>query len=160
HPDPLQEIAEQFSADPAGAPATLGAFLAYLDAIDEHERGGEPGQVDVAADRVQLLTVHAAKGLEWDVVVVPGLRDSTFPALPVKNPAGGSRRAWLTGVAALPYPLRKDYVDPDGRPRLPVLEPEHSNDTVELLEAIERFQDDVARHEVAEDRRVAYVALT
>lgn len=159
HLDRLQEIAEQFSADQDGAPATLGAFLDYLDAIDEHERGGEPGQVDVAADRVQLLTVHAAKGLEWDVVVVPGMRDSTFPAMPVRG-SGGKRRAWLTAVDQLPYPLRKDHADPDGTPRLPALDPALADDTEVLLEQIDRFKGDVARHEVSEDRRVAYVALT
>src|SRR5690606_41379487 len=83
HLDRLQEIAEQFSADQDGAPATLGAFLDYLDAIDEHERGGEPGQVDVAADRVRLLQVHAAIGLEWAVVVVTGTRASKVRATTV-----------------------------------------------------------------------------
>ena len=160
HLDRLQEVAEQFTAERDTTPATLGAFLEYLDAIDEHERGGEPGQVDVALDRVQLLTVHAAKGLEWDVVVVPGLRDSTFPTMPVENMRGAQRSAWLTGTSELPYPLRKDYQDPDGSARLPALEPEHAADTEDLLAAVAKFKEDVARYEVAEDRRVAYVALT
>ncbi|NLF06115.1 MAG: ATP-dependent helicase [Actinomycetales bacterium] len=160
HLDRLGEVAEQFTSELDSSAATLGAFLDYLDAIDEHERGGEPGQVDVATDRVQLLTVHAAKGLEWDVVVVPGLRDGSFPTMAVKETRGAQTKAWLTGAGALPFPLRRDYRDPDGSDRLPALEIAPGADTADVLEEIETFRRAVARHEVAEDRRVAYVALT
>ena len=42
--------------------------------------GCEAGEVEVDAERVQILTVHGAKGLEWDLVAVPGLVDGVFPA--------------------------------------------------------------------------------
>ena len=42
--------------------------------------GLPPAEVTVAADRVQVLTVHAAKGLEWQLVAVPHL---SRPHLPV-----------------------------------------------------------------------------
>src|SRR5262249_21926327 len=50
---------------------TLGAFLAYLTAAEAEEFGLESGQPS-GANAVTLTTVHAAKGLQWSAVVVPG----------------------------------------------------------------------------------------
>src|SRR5581483_9616220 len=64
---------------------TLGAFLAYLTAAEEEEFGLEAGRVG-DSDSVTLATVHAAKGLQWAAVVVPGLaagqKAQVFPAKP------------------------------------------------------------------------------
>ena len=40
--------------------------------------GADDGERD--PDRVTLCTVHAAKGLEWQVVLVCGLEEGTFPS--------------------------------------------------------------------------------
>ena len=85
------EVAARPGADPAAAaptwtrsptrpprsPATqeeptLGAFLAYLTAAEAEEFGLEAGRVG-DTDSVKLATVHAAKGLQWAAVFVPGL---------------------------------------------------------------------------------------
>lgn len=51
------------------------AFLATLEqAMREDVYEGDPGE-----DAVQLMTVHAAKGLEFDYVFVAGLADGRFP---------------------------------------------------------------------------------
>jgi DNA helicase-2/ATP-dependent DNA helicase PcrA len=44
--------------------------IALLSSVDEKED---------ERDRVQLLTIHAAKGLEWPVVFVTGLEEGTLP---------------------------------------------------------------------------------
>lgn len=51
----------------------LGAFLTHasLEAGDNQAQAGQ--------DAVQLMTVHAAKGLEFDVVFVTGLEEGLFP---------------------------------------------------------------------------------
>lgn len=51
----------------------LGAFLSHasLEAGDNQAQAGE--------DAVQLMTVHAAKGLEFDVVFITGLEEGLFP---------------------------------------------------------------------------------
>ena len=53
--------------------ALLADFLAHasLEAGDH--------QADQGADAVQLMTVHAAKGLEFDVVFLSGLEEGLFP---------------------------------------------------------------------------------
>ena len=82
---PLDALADVAAGFVAGADRPgLGSFLAWLDAAREHERGLEDVEVpelaavDVDRTAVQVLTVHAAKGLEWDAVAVPGLVEGTL----------------------------------------------------------------------------------
>src|SRR5690606_19526236 len=79
----------RFAADwqaehPAG---TLAGFVAYLDAY--RGAGGElPTSVELTedVDGVRLMTLYQAKGLEFPVVIVPGLLDGEWP---VKEQGGG-----------------------------------------------------------------------
>ncbi len=81
---------------------------------------------------MQVLTVHAAKGLEWDVVAVPTLVEGVFPAhggATSVAPVAGSDpvdyactgdvkdKGWLIGLDSLPYDLRGDRDGP-APPRL------------------------------------------
>ena len=139
-----------FSRSSAGAPRRpgLGGFLSWLQAAQVRERGLEPGASDVSTDAVQLLTVHAAKGLEWDVVAVPGLAEGVFPA------SGDTSPGWLGGLGVLPYPLRGD------RANLPHFDVEGAGTQKELEQERARFREACGEHEVAEERRLAYVAFT
>ncbi|MEZ0164694.1 ATP-dependent helicase [Kineococcus sp. LSe6-4] len=147
--DALADAAASFSA---GAPRPgLGGFLAWLDAAEIRERGLEPGAADVATDAVQLLTVHASKGLEWDVVAVPGLVEKSFPA------TGETAPGWLGGASSLgvlPYPLRGD------RASLPEFAITSASTQQELNAAREEFLAACGEHQLAEERRLAYVAFT
>jgi DNA helicase-2/ATP-dependent DNA helicase PcrA len=84
--------------------ATLSAFLAYLDAAEDEEYGLPSGEVEVDPERVQILTVHGAKGLEWDLVAIPGLVADVFPTKPIKVD-------WTKAREVLPSPLRGDRAD-------------------------------------------------
>ncbi|EJG07258.1 UvrD/REP helicase [Methanofollis liminatans DSM 4140] len=60
----------------AAGNASLAAFVAEVKrAIEEEEREGEAHLDPAATDAVGIMTVHAAKGLEFPVVVVPGLAE-------------------------------------------------------------------------------------
>jgi len=123
---------------------TLGAFLAYLTAAEAEEFGLESGQPS-GANAVTLTTVHAAKGLQWSAVVVPGLaagsRASVFPAKPRVT------TRWTENPRLLPFSLRGDAED------LPVLR--------DLTEASrDAFTRACSARELAEERRLAYVAVT
>ena len=161
HLDAFADVAATFAA--SADRATLGGFLAWLEAAVDEERGLDLGWVEARPDAVQVMTVHAAKGLEWDVVAVPGLVEASFPAHSatqgkVVGDGWGhtdpSDKAWLTGLATLPYDLRGDRA---GLPRLGWSDP---HDWDSLQQAFERFTRAAADHGVVEERRLAYVAAT
>ncbi|MBB2922705.1 UvrD-helicase domain-containing protein [Cellulomonas cellasea] len=152
HLDAFRDVAVQFS-DGADSP-TLGAFLAWLAAADTRERGLDMPVAEPDPDAVQIVTIHAAKGLEWDVVAVAGMVDGGLPAIRTTGKDGPTDKAWLSGLGTLPYPLRGDRHD------LPQLAYAGATDPKDLEERRRRFVEDAGQHAVAEERRLAYVALT
>jgi len=161
HLDAFADIAANFSSS-ADRP-TLGGFLSWLDAAQAEERGLDKGFIEVSKDAVQVLTVHAAKGLEWDVVAVPGLVEGTFPARTGSTTSfkGGqwrmsppSDKGWIGGLSGVPYDLRGDS---DG---LPVLRWEGAPDLFALEDEVSDFIRAGGEHGIDEERRLAYVAFT
>jgi DNA helicase-2/ATP-dependent DNA helicase PcrA len=147
--DAFLDAASRFAGD--AEDPTLGAFLAYLEAAESEEFGLEGGRVG-DSNSVKLMTVHASKGLEWPVVVVPGLSQlvsssggittgSVFPASPVVN------GRWTENPRKLPYPLRGDAAD---LPRLTGLSKEE----------LAAFDEACRARDLMEERRLAYVAVT
>jgi DNA helicase-2/ATP-dependent DNA helicase PcrA len=145
HLDAFADVVADFAAG-AEVP-TLSALLDYLAAAEDAEDGLSPGEVEVATDRVQILTVHAAKGLEWELVAVPNLVERVFP---------GQRRTgtWLSNPAELPVVLRGDAPD------LPVPEFPPDGNRKELEEAFKAHTADLEERRLEEERRLFYVAIT
>ncbi len=147
HLQALHEVAEEFTRI-AEVPS-LSAFLNYLAAAEDEERGLEPGEVETSAESVSLLTVHAAKGLEWDVVAVPGLTKDVFP-----QKVSARTEHWLTDPGHLPVSLCGD------REYLPDLDLTGVTDQkaaeTAYLTAKKAYQDAAA----IEELRLAYVAVT
>jgi DNA helicase II / ATP-dependent DNA helicase PcrA len=127
--------------------ATLPAFLAFLDAAEDEQYGLPTGEVEVDAERVQILTVHGAKGLEWDLVAIPGLVTGVFPSKPVKID-------WTRAREVLPSPLRGDRAD------LPSWTVEAAADRREVRDRLNTHAEEVKQRHLLEERRLAYVALT
>ncbi|WP_019930860.1 ATP-dependent DNA helicase [Nocardia sp. BMG111209] len=156
HLDAFAEVVAGYAGDHR---ANLPGLLAFLTAAEEVENGLEPGEVEVARDRVQVLTVHAAKGLEWEVVAVPHVARGVFPS-------GNAAATWLGALAELPTALRGDRQrDPDGpdaaaREGVPVLDLENLYDRTDLQRALDQHKDALHRRRVDEERRLFYVALT
>ncbi|HTF41818.1 MAG TPA: ATP-dependent DNA helicase [Propionibacteriaceae bacterium] len=80
--------------------ASLAGLLAYLQAESDQGAGLEQA---VPSDReaVKLLTVHKAKGLEWDAVFLPALMQGVFPSDRVTD-------NWVINPSVLPADLRGD----------------------------------------------------
>ncbi|HVL64022.1 MAG TPA: ATP-dependent DNA helicase, partial [Actinomycetota bacterium] len=117
--------------------ASIATFLEFLSAARE---GGE--DLEVAQPQhensVKLMTVHQAKGLEFDVVFVPGMAKDIFPDVKVTgNPA--------KAVHELPYSVREDA---RWLPKFGVGTPMNA------------FQAALKQRVAEDERRLAYVALT
>jgi DNA helicase-2/ATP-dependent DNA helicase PcrA len=127
--------------------ATLGGFLSWLREAELRE-DLSPRPEDPEPGTVQVLTIHGAKGLEWDMVVVPRMVDEELPSRSIEGYQG-----WLS-FGSLPYPFRGDAAE------LPSFDWERATTRKELQDEQKAFNDRIRAHLLAEERRLAYVAIT
>jgi superfamily I DNA/RNA helicase/RecB family exonuclease len=58
---------------------SLEAFMGHLDLVLLSGEDEEPAPVETADDAIQVMTIHQAKGLEFEAVFVPGLVEGRLP---------------------------------------------------------------------------------
>jgi DNA helicase-2/ATP-dependent DNA helicase PcrA len=129
---------------------SVSAFLDWLDVASDEEGGLKVGAPEVRTDVVQILTVHMAKGAEWDVVAVPGLSEGTFPGVNKSDPDN-----WLKNEKHVPFALRGDAHE------LPNFSLDGITKNSEASKAIKAFATQcVDQIKMREEMRLAYVAVT
>ena len=108
-----------------------GRFLELepLDALDrfieETALVADQDSIEDESERVTLITMHAAKGLEWPTVFISGLTEGLFPhsrALMDEEQMEEERRLCYVGITrakrrlALTYAIRRGWGDGEGVP--------------------------------------------
>src|SRR5690606_13012587 len=117
-----------------------------LAVAEDREDGLAPGEPEPVPGQGQIMTLHAAKGLEWERVAVPHLVDKVFP--------GGRNLTWLSVPAQPPPSVRGDRDD------LPSLHLPLGADQKELEAALAAHTQELKDLTATEERRLLYVALT
>ena len=145
HLDRFMDEAAKF----ARSGGTLSAFLQWLDVASEEEGGLKAGTPDVDASVVQILTIHMAKGAEWDVVAVPGLAEGTFPSANSSDPDN-----WITNERHIPFALRGDA------DILPAFSWNGATTNAQAKKAIDAFAQRCVDFKMREEIRLGYVAMT
>lgn len=164
-----QEIVE-------GVNPTLRGFMSWVDSLGQIEED-TAAVPDTPAD-VVLMTIHQAKGLEWDAVAVVSMQSGVFPSnqgglhveLDAEHPGGGAGeswtppeykatvRSWADAPAAVPAPVRVDAgilprfphdANPDDAP----VETLRALDDVEVID--DEFYGDLRSKDIGDDMDVA-----
>ena len=84
HFDRIREIAASYDRTNGGS---LAQFVDDLAVRRDEEAEAEPNLAELDSDAVRIMTVHGAKGLEFDTVILPDL---------ASQGSGGSRPAFAT----------------------------------------------------------------
>lgn len=138
-----EQVASYLAADDQ---ATLGSFLSWLAEAEQRDNLA-PRSEEPEPGTVQVLTIHGAKGLEWDVVAVPRLVDGELPGPPQ------SRKGWLA-FGQLPNEFRGDSAE------LPVVAWRTAETQKDVNDSIAAFEEENVRRHLEEQRRLIYVAVT
>ena len=128
---------------------SVAAFLRWLDfavSLDETPDSDFP----VRGEAVRVMTVHRAKGLEWDCVFVPALSERVFPS-------SQGRSMWTRHYGVLPNTLRGDR---ERLPALPGWTAAGGAFTDGFKKAEESLKQQYRQADAWEENRLAYVALT
>ncbi|MFB7632601.1 UvrD-helicase domain-containing protein [Streptomyces sp. NPDC056149] len=137
------DLAAGFAAKEGGAAldgeATLLAFLGFLRTAVQFEKGLD-SSLPGGENTVKVLTAHKSKGLEWDVVAVPGLVTKQFPS-------EQARESWTGRAKVLPHPLRGDAATL----------PEVGEWTAR---GVKDFKEAMRHHQETEELRLGYVTFT
>ncbi|MFG2127755.1 ATP-dependent helicase [Streptomyces sp. NPDC048751] len=131
------DIAASFASNENAA--SLLAFLGFLRTAAQYEKGLDnalPG----GENTVKVLTAHKSKGLEWDVVAVPGLVTGTFPS-------SQGREKWTAQAKVLPHELRGDA---DTLPEVAAWD----------SRGLKAFHEEMKEHQHTEELRLGYVTFT
>jgi DNA helicase-2/ATP-dependent DNA helicase PcrA len=128
---------------------SISAFIEWLDVTSKKEGGLKSGAPEVRSDVVQLLTVHTAKGAEWDFVAVPGLAEGTFPSNNTNDPDN-----WITNERQIPFVLRGDGDE------LPVFSLAQCTKDSEAGKVISAYAKSCSTIKKQEEIRLGYVAVT
>lgn len=129
---------------------TIANFLQWLETAEKREGGLKPATVTVNNRAAQILTVHAAKGAEWDVVAVPGLLKDVFP-----NQTRSS--SWTKYPGALPISFRGDHL------QFQDFEFPQGDDAIKasvVKKSLDTFNDHWKAKHYLEELRLGYVAFT
>ncbi|MGV0636120.1 UvrD-helicase domain-containing protein [Mycolicibacillus trivialis] len=151
--DAFADVVARYAEHTGPRTGTVAGLLGYLDAAVVAENGLAPAEpAAAAAHRVQVLTVHAAKGLEWQVVAVPHLVSGVFPST-------ASASTWLTDPGDLPPLLRGDRASLSAH-GVPVLDTDGVTHRKQLSDVIDGHRRQLAQRRSDEERRLLYVAVT
>ncbi|MBL1095871.1 ATP-dependent helicase [Streptomyces coffeae] len=124
---------------PVEGEATLQGFLAFLRTAAQYEKGLD-NSLPGGENTVKVLTAHKSKGLEWDVVAVPGLVTKHFPS-------EQARESWTSAAKVLPHELRGDAAT------LPDVMDWDSK-------GLAAFKEAMREHQRTEELRLGYVTFT
>ncbi len=120
--------------------ATLESFLQYLRLLSDESAPQELDTVAISrGPAVAILTIHRAKGLEWDTVVIPSVVDGGFPS------RSRSYASPIDKAEYLPYSLR---LDAESLPDLSGAQKASDRNAI------------LRKYHEAEEWRTAYVAVT
>lgn len=100
-----------------GEEATVFHYLAHVALFTNND-------VEDNSDKVKLMTVHAAKGLEFPYVMLCGMNEGVFPSRKIKDLLGMEEERRLAFVAMTRaekglYPSGAEGYNFDGSPRYP-----------------------------------------